>query len=492
MKINNKKIIIGVAVLVFGLGIGLYIKKSTNSPYELATVERGKITAEVLATGRVASPTSIDLRFKTGGTLESLAAKAGKKVAAGEILAKLKTGELDAKLAQAEAAVSEFQAKFNSLVRGAPKAEIVVSATSLTNAEKGLNDAIADAYAKAGAAVTATDILFTNAKSPNPTLKITSDSDSYKRDTEWARVVVNGILNTWSDSTAQKTLSADIASQNIGTIQSFVSKLSYLVNRLTTSGSGLLQSDIDSYISAVNTAQSGISAANTELSAAMQTVKAAQAGLNLAKSSAEDPEIKAAQAALDQAHAAKAAVEQEVLDAKLVAPVSGIITSTAGKIGESVDPSMTVVSLISNEPFEVDVNVSEDSVAGVAVGESANFTLDAYPDIQWTGKVFEVDPAGTIINGSVYYKTKVSFDKPDERLRAGMTANVWIKTGSADSTLMVPASAIQKNGLSNFVQIYKSRKITNQNVTTGLKSQTGMIEILSGLSEGHQVVIGSK
>lgn len=90
----------------------------------------------------------------------------------------------------------------------------------------------------------------------------------------------------------------------------------------------------------------------------------------------------------------------------------------------------------------------------------------------------------------MYYKTTVVFNQPDIRIKSGMTANVRIETGNASSTLVVPASAIQTNGTSTLVELLQNGRKVSQSVTTGLKSQDGMTEVISGLSEGDQVVIG--
>ena len=108
-----------------------------------------------------------------------------------------------------------------------------------------------------------------------------------------------------------------------------------------------------------------------------------------------------------------------------------------------------------------------------------------------TGVVTEVDPAQTVIGGAIYYNTTVMFTTPQSLIKPGMTANVWIETGAASSTIQVPASAIQVKDSKTFVQVLDNGSTTDQPVTTGLKGQDGMIEVTSGLSGGETVVTGS-
>ncbi len=150
------------------------------------------------------------------------------------------------------------------------------------------------------------------------------------------------------------------------------------------------------------------------------------------------------------------------------------------------------MSLIPDAKLQVDVNLSEGNVGGVRAGQPVSISLDAFPDASWQGTVAKVDPAQTIVGGAVYYKTKVLFSVPDDRVKPGMTANVLIETGSASSTLVVPASAVQTSGTSTVAVRIENGKTINRNVTTGLKSRNGLVEITSGLSEGQEVVIGGQ
>ena len=73
-----------------------------------------------------------------------------------------------------------------------------------------------------------------------------------------------------------------------------------------------------------------------------------------------------------------------------------------------------------------------------------------------------------------------------------MTANVWIETGTSGSSLLIPASAITRTDKGPQVQIYTGGSLRSQSVDTGLTDQKGMVEVVSGLSEGDQVVVGFK
>ena len=92
----------------------------------------------------------------------------------------------------------------------------------------------------------------------------------------------------------------------------------------------------------------------------------------------------------------------------------------------------------------------------------------------------------------MYYQTTILFDKTDERVRSGMTANIWIKISSSEETLFIPVSAIQKKEGKKIVKILSGKQIIEKEVVTGIKNDKGMIEIISGISEGEQVILSTK
>lgn len=177
----------------------------------------------------------------------------------------------------------------------------------------------------------------------------------------------------------------------------------------------------------------------------------------------------------------------------LVSPIDGVITAVNGEVGEIAKPETIVVSIMSSDALHIEVDIPETTIANVAVGQTARITLDAFDGgIEWSGKVSIMDPAESIRGGAVYYRATVLFDEEDDRIRPGMTANVWIKTAVAENTLSVPMSAVQAKDGKKIVQVLEGEQTAEKEVTIGIKDDAGMIEIVSGLSQGEQVILGSK
>ena len=180
-----------------------------------------------------------------------------------------------------------------------------------------------------------------------------------------------------------------------------------------------------------------------------------------------------------------------VMETTLTAPIDGFIVAVNSGVGEIAEPKTIIVSIISADKLQIEVDIPETTIVNVRVGQPVRITLDAFDDeTEWTGQVAGTDSVETIKGGAVYYKTTVFFDKEDARIRSGMTANVLITTAVSKDTLFVPASALRKKDNKDIVQVLQKEQVVEKEVDTGLENDAGMIEIVSGLTRGEQVIIG--
>ena len=123
------------------------------------------------------------------------------------------------------------------------------------------------------------------------------------------------------------------------------------------------------------------------------------------------------------------------------------------------------------------------------MGDQVEITLDAFSsDDKFIGTVTFIDPAATDIDGVIYYATKVSFNEKDERIKSGMTADLTISTDSREDVLVVPSRAVIYREDKKYVQVLNGEILSEIEVSTGLRGDGGLTEILSGLTEGTEVV----
>ncbi len=203
--------------------------------------------------------------------------------------------------------------------------------------------------------------------------------------------------------------------------------------------------------------------------------------------------INAQKALVEKARADVKAQKAKIEETTLVSPIDGVITAVNGEVGEIAKPETIVVSIMSDDVPHIEVDVPETAIARVDIGQRARITLDAFDDgTEWSGRVTKIDPAEIVKGGAVYYRTTISFDEEDGRIRTGMTVNVWIETDVVENAILVPASAVQKKDVKKTVRILQENRVEEKEVVVGVRNDSGTIQIISGVSEGDQVILGDK
>nr|MBI3614836.1 efflux RND transporter periplasmic adaptor subunit [Nitrospirota bacterium] len=174
-----------------------------------------------------------------------------------------------------------------------------------------------------------------------------------------------------------------------------------------------------------------------------------QADLDLAKTNFRDAEaqVEVIQAQVDQAQAALSNAELDLGYTTIYSPVNGIVVSRNVDVGQTVAASLQAPTLfvIAQDltKMQVDANVSESDIGGVAEGKEASFTVDAYPKEPFTGRVTQVRNAPISIQNVVTYDVVIEVDNRALKLKPGMTANVSIVTARKDEALRVPNAALR-------------------------------------------------
>lgn len=499
----------GVVILIAAGSLVYYFWSQQQPPYQFAAVTRGPITATVTATGNVTAVENPNLSFEVGGRLAVLEATVGEKVAAGALLAELDNADLQSQLAQAQANAKTAQAKLDGLEAPPRQVDVQVRQTALasakqalTNTYAGLPDAFQSAFSVADTAVhTDTDSLFSSPNSASPTLAFSTTDTQAGISAVSLRLKVNTELVAWQDELS--SLSSDPAALETE-LSSSVNHLSVVRDYLATVLDVLQSSVANGSFSAstLATDQTTVSAARASVIASMTTlntlqqsirtekiaVQSAQDALDQLLAGATSQDIEAQSAQVASAQAAVSAVEAQLAKTLIRAPFSGTVSAVAFKKGEIVAPNATIVSLVPAAALQVESYVAETDVSNIAVGDAASTTLDAYGDGQvFPATVVSVDQSPTQGQSGLSYKVTLQFNQADPRIRAGMTANVTIATARKNDVLLIPASAVLGQNDSSFALLKTPSGVEQTPITVGIRGDT-MAEILSGLSEGQQVV----
>ena len=184
-------------------------------------------------------------------------------------------------------------------------------------------------------------------------------------------------------------------------------------------------------------------------------------------------------------------LNNQISEATLKSPAAGQITAINKRKGETVSPVDAVVGFLTSGPFQVEVDIYEEDIVDIQVNNYVRVELPAFPDIVFDGRVLTIDPAEKLIDGVVYYEVNISFEVGDQNIKPGMTADVVIETNKKENVLVVPVEAIEKQDGVKKIKTYIGKELVYKQVELGLEGED-FVEIISGLSDGDQVIIGEK
>ena len=243
-----------------------------------------------------------------------------------------------------------------------------------------------------------------------------------------------------------------------------------------------------------------IAAAQARLDNANKSLAVAQAQYENTVAPARSQDIAVAQAQVKQAEASLEGINRQIADSLLVAPVDGVVNQVNYEAGEQFGSSgRAVVSLLVDNSFNIEVDISESNISKVKAGDAVEITLDAFPaDLILPGRVSFIEPAQTVIQDVVYYKVKIDFENLENTrldlaarnlsIKSGMTANVVIMTEKLDKVVQIPARAVIDKDGQKIVRVLRMGEMAEVPVKVGLQGDEGMLEIKEGLAAGEEVI----
>ena len=177
----------------------------------------------------------------------------------------------------------------------------------------------------------------------------------------------------------------------------------------------------------------------------------------------------------------------------LRSPIDGIVGSVAKKVGEQISGAETMIKLLSPR-FEITVDVPETDISKIKIGGTADITLDAFNnDTVLKGVITKVDLMATEIQDVVYYQVSVMLDEDNPVIKSGMTADIIFATEKLVDVISVPSRAVRVNDQGKkVVDVLENNQKKETVVELGIKADDGLVEIISGLNEGQEIVLGEK
>lgn len=332
----------------------------------------------------------------------------------------------------------------------------------------------------------------------------------------------------------QVEISADVSAKIV--------RLPIVEGQWVEKGTFLVGLDRERYVAAVESAEASVSSAEANATLVQQNLlrteneyKRSKELLASGLESQSDFEAKQAdyqvevarhKSALDQVSQAKAALKQakdDLSKTTIYSPMAGTVSALNKEQGEIALGSQfqkDVICVVADlTKMEAQVNVDENDIMSVAVGQPAEVQVDALPNQTLKGVVSEIASSANASGaGTTEQKTefeiKIAIIDPPKSLRPGMTASADIITKTNDSALSVPIQSVAvrtvdqlamkgekrkdaaakyspgKDGFVEFVFCVQNGKAIAKQVKTGIQGDN-LIEIVDGVKEGDEIVTGS-
>jgi HlyD family secretion protein len=332
----------------------------------------------------------------------------------------------------------------------------------------------------------------------------------------------------------QVKISADVSAK--------ITKLAVVEGQWVEKGAFLLELDRERYLALVESAEANVRSAEANAALVHENLSTSEREFNRSrelmgqnlesqaafedKQAAHQVEIARYEAATNQVQQVRAALKQardDLSKTTIYAPMSGTISDLNKEqgeiaVGSQFQPDIILV-LADLSAMEARINVDENDIVSIAIGQEAEIEVDALPGQVLKGVVSEIaNSANTSGAGSTDQKTefeiKIGIQDPPGTLRPGMTAAADVFTRTEESALSVPIQSVavrtadqlapkdegrdlaetgytaDKDGFVEVVFCIEAGKAVARQVKTGIQSDD-LIEIIEGLDEGDEVVIGS-
>ncbi|MBU1160679.1 efflux RND transporter periplasmic adaptor subunit [Patescibacteria group bacterium] len=222
-----------------------------------------------------------------------------------------------------------------------------------------------------------------------------------------------------------------------------------------------------------------------------------QTALSLTTAFPRKVDLAILEAQVQEAQTALDSVQNNLNKSVLKAPINGVIAQINFEKAEKIDLTMPVISLIAhsndlqnNEEINIEADISEVDIEKIKLQNKVDVILDAFAGQIFIGKVVFIEPAETIIDGVVYYKIKIEIITDQFNIKPGMTADVDIYTAEKKNVLTIPQRAIQTKNSKKFVQVLENGNVIRETeIIIGLRGDEGIVEVVSGLKDGDEIVI---
>ena len=170
--------------------------------------------------------------------------------------------------------------------------------------------------------------------------------------------------------------------------------------------------------------------------------------------------------------------------AVIPAPIDGFVTERTADLGEYVSPQQKVVTIVRTNPLRIRIDIPEQAIPEVKVGQSVSIATSAWPDKNFAGRVARIAPNVSATSRTMTVEAEI--ENSGNALKPGQFATVRILQERAEPAVLIPARAVMNQAGVNRVYVIKDGHAEQRLVQTG-QTEGDLIEIRNGIAADEQV-----
>ncbi|MDD9867757.1 MAG: efflux RND transporter periplasmic adaptor subunit [Candidatus Campbellbacteria bacterium] len=507
---RKKKILITIIVLVVLIFVALFVFGGNDNNKETTeTAKTENYQETILVSGRIEALRDVTLSFRsTSGIVSRIYRKTGEKVKKGTLLASLDIKDLTRRRNELTHSLEAQEARLAKLRRGATQEEKEVQAAKTNSTRQRLANAIRSADANAIQDLISIesslrlniDKWFINVTSDSPRLSV-SISGTAKQNLENGRNRMGSILRTNTDNFLNSPIQDTESSverlqkliEDLKLAGIFANQVFAEIKRAEERGSlpigasdpiSNFAKEISSSIGKTTQSLNNVLAESSALKTAILDEKSLLAGTS-------EEDIREQIALVERAREEINRIDVDISRSKIFAPFDGVIGEVFVKEGEAaIEDRDGTIRFISDTSLKVVVDVSELDINYFNEGEEVQAEVEAIEE-KFGAVINSVNVVEKVIDNVPTYKVEFAITDQDSRLRPGLSVDIDIPTKNHENIVTVPNGAIMRNANGDStVTIIRTGETREQVVVeTGVSTDRGTTEILSGVNEGDRVVV---
>jgi RND family efflux transporter MFP subunit len=194
------------------------------------------------------------------------------------------------------------------------------------------------------------------------------------------------------------------------------------------------------------------------------------------------------QAAVNAAQTQVALAKRNLNYTVVAAPMAGYVSDRSADVGEYVAPQQKVATIVSVNPLRVRIDIPEQAITQIHVGESVSVSVAAYTDRAFAGRIARISPSVTASSRTLTVEAEV--DNPKAELKPGQFATVRILLPQTEPAVLVPQRALRTISGSTYVFVIKNGFAEQRLVQPG-QAEGELVELKTGVNADETVAISN-